>query len=132
MKIIDITEESIAKLMDKLDISRDEAIAVLRDDEDIEHGKEKEFDLTPEQLAASRKYKNEKRCVDAYGKTRTRTVKENKDKKEAVAALAACLNKLSIVSDVNIRNAERYVDFKLKGVECTITLTAHTYKKNNK
>lgn len=129
MKIIDITEESIAKLMNKLDISRDEAIAVLRDDEDIEHGKKKEFDLTPEQLAASRKYKNEKRCVDAYGKTRTRTIKENKDKREAIAALAECLNKLSIVSDINIRNAERYVDFKLKGVECTITLTAHTYKK---
>ena len=132
MKIINITEEAITKLMKKLDISREEAIEVLRDDEDIEHGKEKSFDLTPEQLAASRKYKNEKRCVDAYGKTRTRTVKENKEKREAVAALADCLNKLSVVSDVNIRNAERYIDFKLKGVDCTITLTAHTYKKNNK
>ncbi len=67
MKIINITEEAIAKLMKKLDISREEAIEVLRDDEDIEHGKEKSFDLTPEQLAASRKYKNPLKNHVKYG-----------------------------------------------------------------
>ena len=41
-------EKRIAELMKALDISREEAIEVLQDDDDIEHGKPKDFDLSEE------------------------------------------------------------------------------------
>lgn len=69
-------EKDIEKLMKNLEISRDEAIQVLIDDEaDI---------ITPEAKELEKKAKSVTRgmakCVDAYGKTRERVKKVNIDK----------------------------------------------------
>ena len=86
-------EKRIQELMTTLDISRDEAIQVLKDDDAIEHG-EKLFELTPEQKKAEKKAR----------KTGTRTVynftkrerKPNEEKSAIIQKLAENLQEWEI------------------------------------
>ncbi len=64
-------EERIAQLMKSLDITREEALEIIQDDDDIDHDKPKDYDLTEEQLKVAKKMKNAPRTVkDAFGKQR--------------------------------------------------------------
>ena len=48
-------EKQIQALM-KLGLSREEALQTLADDRDIDHGKPKDFDLSPEQMKNAKQY----------------------------------------------------------------------------
>lgn len=64
-------EQRIEHLMKSLDISREEALEIIQDDDDIDHNKPKDFDLSAEQLKVAKKMKNAPRTVkDAFGKQR--------------------------------------------------------------
>ena len=41
--------------MKSLDITREEALEIIQDDDDIDHDKPKDFDLTEEQLKVAKK-----------------------------------------------------------------------------
>ena len=115
MKIINITEEAIAKLMKKLDISRDEAIEVLRDDEDIEHGKEKSFDLTPEQEKQAKKYANvreHKRKTPATYQWNTRERKADTTKEGVIEQISQFLTENGY-ENVEILNKSKLISFKI-------------------
>ena len=86
-------EEKIKRLMANLEISREEAIEVIKADEAIEKG-EKLFELTAEQKKAEKKARtttSTKSKVDAYGKKSTREKKVNNEKLELIEILQKAL-----------------------------------------
>ena len=86
-------EEKIKRLMTNLEISREEAIEVIKADEAIEKG-EKLFELTAEQKKAEKKARtttSTKSKVDAYGKKSTREKKVNNEKLELIEILQKAL-----------------------------------------
>lgn len=103
-------EQKILNLMKSLDISRQEAIEVLNDDADIDHGKKKDFDLPKEQVqqatasTGKRQYKR-----DPNKKRKERPKDEIKIK--MVAEFAEMLKNLGY-SDVNITNESKIITFK--------------------
>lgn len=90
-------EERIEQLMKSLDITREEALEIIQDDDDIDHDKPKEFDLTDEQLKVAKKMKNAPRTVkDAFGKTRQVRKTTDELKIGLVKAIAESLTDLSV------------------------------------
>jgi hypothetical protein len=86
-------EERIKRLMHNLEISREEAIEVIKADEAIEKG-EKLFELTAEQKKAEKKARtttSTKSKVDAYGKKSAREKKVNNEKLELIEILQKAL-----------------------------------------
>lgn len=85
-KMAKFAEKDIEKLMKNLEISRDEAIQVLIDDE--------ADTITPEVKELEKKAKSVTRgmakSVDAYGKTREREKKVNIDKTFLINTLSEC------------------------------------------
>ena len=105
-----MSETKIAEMMKLLDISRDEAIEIIKDDEAIDKGA-KLFELTPEQKKVEKKMKNTGiKTVNAYGKTHTRTRKEDNDKRELINILKTAFE--GTVNQLEITNIERQLDFK--------------------
>lgn len=95
--------------MEKLDVSRDEAIEILQDDEKIDKG-QKLFEQTKEQKQASKKYtkvSKEVKAVNAYGKKTTVNRKADLDKRKLIEILAESLGQLEINHDVT--NIEREI-----------------------
>ena len=103
-------------------------------DNEVDHGTATEYALTPEQEAVSKDLRKG-RAVDAYGKERKRERKANPDKQDIMSALYDGL--LSYLTDenrkaidhVDMTNPERQLDFNWKGVNYSVTLTAHRPKK---
>lgn len=115
-------EKRIAEMMKLLDISRDEAIEIIKDDEAIDKG-EKLFELTPEQKKVEKKMKNAGiKTVDAYGKTHTRTRKEDNDKRQLIEILRTALK--GTVNELDVTNIERQLDFTFNGRKFRIVLSA--------
>lgn len=124
-----INEERIAELMKSLDITRAEAIELMEDDDDIDHDKPKEFDLTPEQMKVAKKMKNAGRAVDAFGKKRVVERPPNEIKRTIIAELGKAVGQIEGATDITISNVERFIDFKMGGMDYTIMLTEHRPKK---
>lgn len=125
-------EERIQRLMQKLDLSREEAVALLNDDKDIDRGEKKDFDLNGEQKKVAKKMKNVARAVDAYGRKREREKKVDPVKQAIIENIFIALGGLldrepSAITTENIiiRNDERYIDFTIGTEEFTIMLTRH-------
>jgi len=101
-------EKDIEKLMKNLEISRDEAIQVLIDDE--------ADTITPEVKELEKKAKSVTRgmakCVDAYGKTRERVKKINIDKTFLINTLSKCCADYM----PTIVNPEREFTFTYNGI----------------
>ena len=114
-------EKEIQKLMKTLDISREEAIEIIADDKAIDQGEEL-FELTAEQKAVEKKMKNAGvKTVDAYGKVRTRTRKEDATKRKLIEILKTAL---SDATDLTVTNIERQIDFQYEGRKFRIVLSA--------
>ena len=111
-----------------LDISRDEAIEIIKDDEAIDKG-EKLFELTPEQKKVEKKMKNTgvKTTVDAYGKKRTRTIKQDTDKLNIISEIANLLTSKS--NNLEITNPQREINFIFNNRKFKIVLSAPREKK---
>lgn len=110
----------------KLGMTEEEALQVLADDEDIDHGEAKDFDLTKEQQANAKKYMGTGTRKSVEGAKRKR--KENPEKREIVELLAKALAKLEGTAP-EVTNPERQVDFVYKGENYSITLTQHRKPK---
>ena len=121
-------EKLIAKHMQALGCTREEAIQLIQDDKDVDRGIAKPWDLTAEQMKNARKLANA--GTRKVSKPATRAKKENPVKQAIISAVADALKAQASCSGVVISNAERTVDFvDADGTAYTLTLTAHRAKK---
>lgn len=115
-------EERIAQIMKSLDLTREEALELLADDDKIEHNQKMPFDLTKEQEKNVRKMKNVARTVDAYGKQRTRTVKEDAEKLLLIKLIADTLG--GQTENLTVTNPQREINFEFQNRKFKIVLSA--------
>lgn len=119
-------EKRISELMKTLDLTRDEAIELIRDDEQVDKMgmKQVDDDLTEEQKKAIKKAKGGVRAVNAYGKKVTRERKENPTKASLIAEIADFLQKNSenAIENCEITNKERQIAFKIGENSFELTL----------
>lgn len=98
-------EQKIAVMMKNLGITREEALQVIADDKAIDQGKRMEFDLTPEQEKATRKYRQAEFNPDKPKEKVERKRKENPGKQSIINAIAETLG--GMCDSVEITNKER-------------------------
>lgn len=108
----------------KLGMTREEALQVIADDDDIDHGEAKDFDLTPEQQKNAQKYTRTGTRKSTEGVKRTR--KENPLKREIIATL---FEAVQAYEKPQITNPEREISFFANGESFSITLTQHRKPK---
>ena len=120
----------IENLMKALDISREEALAMLKDDEDIEKGKPKDFDLTKDQ-EKNAKYYRQTHTKAKPTKPIKRERKPNVYKSDLIQYLVECLQDYEDADFVQIANKEREIVFKNgQNAEFSLTLVQHRAKKS--
>lgn len=131
-----INEQRIAFLMKQLKISREEAIELEYYDDDVNHNKTTEHDLTPEQVAVVQKM-NRKIDHKKYGPV-TRNRKPNEIKEAIINSLADFLtneceilinDKLINCETVEITNKNRMLHFVCNGKEYDLQLIEKRDKK---
>ena len=133
-----MTEAEIKKMMTTLKISREEAIDLIREDEEVDKMSMSEVnsDLTAEQKKA--KKDATKTTGDKRKRSYTFTKRERKPdevKREIIATIAQNLDRccfgeeLSTVTDVVILKPEKEITFKVGGDEYSVTLTKHRKPK---
>ena len=114
-----MTEDAIQKAMRALDLTREEAIEMLREDEDIDRGANP-HPLTPEQEKASKAAR-----TVSTGPRKTTIHRERKpdaDKREILSVLDDAL--CDLVDDVTVTNPERQLDFVYNDKRYRIILSA--------
>jgi hypothetical protein len=128
-------EKRISHLMEKLNIQRQEAIQLIKDDETIDHLKTSELDndLTPEQKAVIKKARQADRTPTVY-KFTTRERKKDNIKAEIVNLLFNALqNEVSAsntemlhidAQNIVVENPERELTFTVEGRKFKIVLSA--------
>ena len=113
--------ERVKFLMQTLDLTEDEALEMLADDEKIEQG-EKLFEQTAEQKANSKK-------ASAIGSRKSGTVKREKKTNPDRKYLIKCLQGAVEQFLPKVVNDECQIDFVYKNVEYSVKLIAHRPKK---
>lgn len=120
--------------MKTLDLTRDEAIELIKDDEQVDKMSMKQVDddLTEEQKKAIKKVKGGVRAVNAYGKKVTRERKENPTKASLIAEIAQFLeeNSENTCEMVIITNKERQISFSIGSEKYELTLVQKRKPKN--
>lgn len=116
-------ETRAKKYMNLLNVSYDEALQMVKDDDTIDNGGkcEWETELTPEQKKIQRKARMADREVSKEKVKRTR--KENPDKQVLVSKIQEVLDTLAD-EEVVVLNAERELTFLYHGVSYKVTLSA--------
>ena len=111
-------EEKIQKLMKSLNISREEAIALMEEDRRIDRG-EKLYELDPELEKGAKRARQADRK-----KSDTPTKRERKPKPEKAEICSAMMEGLAElgVADFNITNPEREFVFTHNGTKYKVTL----------
>ena len=121
-------EKRIAELMQTLDLTREEAIELIQEDEKVDKMtvKETESDLTAEQKQAIKKAKGGAKAVDAFGKKRVVERKADEDKRTLISLLYSTLHSADDPSceNIEITNPERQIDFKMNGRRFRLVLSA--------
>jgi len=114
-----MTEKDILHAMKTLDLTREEAIEMLREDEEIDRGADP-HPLTAEQEKASKAV----RIVSTGPRTAPvkRERKPNEAKREIIQVLDEALT--DIADNVTVTNIERQIDFVLDDVRYRIVLSA--------
>lgn len=133
---MNISEKQIAQMMKSLDLTREEAIELIKDDMEIDKMSTKECtsDLTEDQKKASKAV-----TITTAGKKKTSTPVKRERKKddikiEIISTVAQNLTRccfgdnLETVQNVNIIKPEREITFTVNGEEYSITLTKHRKK----
>lgn len=119
-----INEKQVETLMKNLDLTRDEALQVIADDNAIDHG-EKLFELTAEQKAVEKKQRSTgTKTVYTFTK---RERKPNEIKGQIIAKLAQNLQEWDIFDEnfaetVKITNKERQIIFSVNENDYELTL----------
>ena len=118
------TEKLIAKHMNLLKISREEAIQLIEDDKRIDKG-EKLFSLTPEQEKASKKARSAgrkpKTTVYKFDTTK-RKKPENKNKSDRISVITGALTEHG-AENLELINPEREFTFTMDGTKYKIVLS---------
>ena len=118
------TEKLIAKHMNLLKISREEAIQLIEDDKRIDKG-EKLFSLTPEQEKASKKARSAgrkpKTTVYKFDTTK-RKKPENKNKSDLISVITSALTEYG-AENLELINPEREFTFTMDGTKYKIVLS---------
>ena len=109
------------QLMHTLDISEQEALELIEDDEKIDKG-EKLFELTDEQKANSKKARQTGTRTQTTPTKRER--KEDTDKRFLISILYKALADNTNDAVVEITNAERQIDFEHNGRKFRVVLSA--------
>ena len=133
-----MTEQQIAKMMNTLKISREEAIDLIREDEEIDRMSMSEVDndLTLEQKKAKKKATNT--TGDKTKRSYTFTKRERKPddvKREIIDTIAhnldraCCGEDLVSPSNIQIVKPEKEITFELFGEAYSVTLTKHRKPK---
>ena len=112
----------IDKLMKNLGITEEEARQVLADDNAIDKGA-KLFELTPEQVKASKEARQVARKPTPYNFTK-RERKADDDKRCLVNILASALIDQDEVENLEVTNQEREILFTFGGRKFKIVLSA--------
>ena len=115
-----MNEKLIQHHMEKLDISREEAIQLIADDKKIDQG-EKLFELTPEQKKASKQARITTGKVEKKAPVK-RERKADDDKAQLIGLLMGALN--SVTTDFEVLNPEREFTFNFNNRKFKITLSA--------
>lgn len=136
-----MTEAQITKMMQTLKLSREEAIELIREDEEIDRmtsTKEIDSDLTEEQRKAKKKATNT--TGDKTKRSYTFTKRERKPdliKREIIETIAHNLDRCvfegeevdGTVDNVQIANPEREITFAVYGDAYSLVLTKHRKPK---
>ena len=104
-------EERIKDIMKKLDCTRDEAIQILEDDDEIEHGADL-FKLTPEQEKVSKQARSVDRKPAKQKVKRER--KADDEKRHLVSMIRVLLEGYEDAEMVEVTNIERQIDWQNK------------------
>ena len=123
-----IPDTEIDKLMNKLDISLEDACETILCDMGIEE------DETVEELTAkAQKTRVTSTIHNAKGKKKERKAREKKEnplKKEIIQAIYTVIaDKITSSANTFIRNDEKYIDFTIGNREFTVNLVEHRRKK---
>ena len=123
-----IPDTEIDKLMNKLDISLEDACETILCDMGVEE------DETVEELTAkAQKNRVTSTIHQAKGTKKERKAREKKEnplKKQIILALFEGLNGFfGHNGEVSIRNEEKYIDISFEGREFTVNLVEHRKKK---
>jgi len=130
-----ISEAQITKMMKSLDLTREEAIELIKDDMEVDKMSVKECtsDMTDEQKKAAKKA-----TITTGEKKKTAPVKKERKKDnikiEIISTIAQNLNRCyfdddsNTVEDIAIIKPEREITFTINGEEYSITLTKHRKK----
>ena len=126
-------QEKEVKRLQGLGFSETEATEMVLYDDDVEHGKATEYDLTEEQKKVAKQYTavDSKRKNPNYVFTK-RERKPNETKRTIMKWLKVLFDGFELkgeVSSVNLSNIERQIDFECDGKQFSITLTEHRQKK---
>ena len=108
-------EEKILKLMKSLDITREEALELMEEDKEVDRMTKMsdiDNDISEEQKKAKKKYSNVKKGVNAYGKTTTRELKPDENKRLIISTIAKTLEENGF-EDVEVTNIQKYIAFKI-------------------
>lgn len=121
-------EKRIVELMQTLDLTREEAIELIQEDEKVDKMtvKETESDLTAEQKQAIKKAKGGAKAVDAFGKKRVVERKADEDKRTLISLLYSTLHSADDPSceNIEVTNPERQIDFNMNGRRFRLVLSA--------
>lgn len=120
--------EQIKKLMEKLNITEQEAIDLIKYDDDVDKGLVKDS-LTREQKQAIKKMTNVSRAVNAYGKEVKKEMKADDVKQSIITKLAEMLGECGGVLDVNILNPQKLIGFKIGDDDFELDLKRKRKKK---
>lgn len=116
--------DEIKILMQKLDLTEEEATELYNEDKRIDKMTvaEAKSDLTASQQRAIKKYTNCDRAVNAYGKEVKRTRKEDNDKQKLVNLIENALR--NEVDNLKVTNKERELTFTFNNRNFKIVLSA--------
>lgn len=139
-----VDEKRLAATMKSLDMTREEVLAMWADDADIDKGKTKEFDLTPEQQKSVKQYikttskKPANYSMENAAKKRAPR-KPNDEKRSIITSVKNALDDFhqileedepaASVENIEITNVEREITFTIGENAYSLTLTCHRKPK---
>ena len=126
MATLSLAQQKEVKRLCGLGMTEAEAVETVLYDDEVEHGRPTEFDLTPEQEKVAKKYTavgTKKRTNYTFTK---RERKPNEAKRELVEILRQTLAEMD---NVKVSNIERQIDFDFEGEQFSVTLTQHRKPK---
>lgn len=104
--------DKVDELVETLDCSIAEAVDIIKADKEINQGKRVEFDLSPEEEKAAKKYANSTEKTQKKPKTR----KEDAVKRAFIAETAQfIIENWKNAENVEVSNPERIISFEFDG-----------------